>query len=196
MNRHFRPQIQNGQVTKRTTVTYTANYASKKPSQLSLPMAPVTPAWSGPSVEVGALAQRGLSLLALDEPLRSSKTVAKEKTASRPYALVGLLFCGALLAGGFMFSLRDHFIAHAFGREEVKMKSQTDHVNTERQHIKAQVDRAASPQEIDRAAREHSGLAPLEFDQKKAITGAKKIATTEKAKKPAAPQPSARSAGN
>ena len=196
MNRHFRPQIQNGQVTKRTQVSSSAQSSPKAATRSVMPLTPLSPVWSGQAFEVGALAQRGLSLLALDERLHSSETAVQTKTATRPYALVGLVICGALLAGGFMFSLRDHFIAHAFGREEVKLKAQTDHANTERQQIKAQVERATSPQEIDRAAGKNTDLAPLEFDQKKMVSGAKKIAATEKAKKTLTPQPSARSVGN
>ena len=181
MNRHFRPQIQNGTVVKRTQGGVKSS--SKAASRAAMTLAPLSPLWSSEAIEVGVLKQRGLSLLALDERLRSTEPVAKEKASTRPYALVGLLVCGALLAGGFMFSLRDHFIAHAFGREEVKLKSKTDQATIERQHIKARVDQATSSQVIDRQARENTDLAPLEFDQKKVVMGAKKIAATEKAKK-------------
>ncbi len=183
MNRHFRPQIQNGTVVKRTQSG--VKPVPKAASRVALPLAPLSPLWSSQAIEVGALTQRGLSLLALDERLRSTDTIAKEKASTRPYALVGLLVCGALLAGGFMFSLRDHFMAHAFGREEVKLKTKTDQVTTERQQIKARVEQATSSQAIDRLAHENTDLAPLAFDQKKMVTGAKKIATTEKAKKTA-----------
>ena len=181
MNRHFRPQIQNGTVVKRTQGGIKPS--PKAASRIAMPLAPLSPLWSSQAIEVGALAQRGLSLLALNERLQSTETVAKEKASTRPYALIGLLVCGALLAGGFMFSLRDHFIAHAFGREEVKLKTKTDQVTTERRQIKARVEQATSSQAIDRLARENTDLAPLEFDQKKVVAGAKKIAATEKAKK-------------
>lgn len=189
MNRNFRPQIQNGPVAKRTQVSYGVKPSPKATTRTPISLAPLSPLWSNPPIEVGALTQRGLSMLALDERLRSTETNAKEKASSRPYALVGLLICGALLAGGFMFSLRDHFIAHAFVREEVKLKAKTDQATTERQHIKARVEQATSSPEIDRLARENTDLAPLEFDQKKLVKGAKKIATTEKAKKTLTPQP-------
>lgn len=192
MNKHFRPPIQNGHVAKRTQVTY----GGKMETRASLPLIPVSAVWSGQSVEVGTLTQRGLSLLGLDERLNSTKPAAKATAVTRPTVLIGLLVCGTLLAGGFMFSLRDHFIAHAFGREEVRLKSRTDQANTERQHLKAQTELATSPQELDRAARESNGLAPLEFDQKKVISGVKKITAAEKAKKPSVPQSRARPARN
>lgn len=196
MNGHFRPQIKNGQLVKRTPITSWVKASPKaapKTTRRSA-LAPLSPLWTG--VSVSTLAQNGLSLLGLDERLHSTTTTVKENTATRFSALVGLLVCGGLLAGGFMFSLRTHFIAYAFGRDVVKLKAKTDHVNTERQHLNAQLEQAASTQEIDRAAREFTGLAPLEFDQKKVAVRAKKIAITEKAKKPSSPQQSGRSAGD
>lgn len=194
MNKHFRPQIQNGTIAKRTQVAYSVRPAPQTTSRAaSAVLTQLSPAWSAPSVEVGALKQRGLSLLGLDEQLRSTtKTKAAATTTTRPYALVGLLFCGALLAGGFMFSLREHFIAHAFGRNDIHLKSQTEELKARNQRLKADVEHAASPPEIDREARKSSGLAPLEFDQKKITSGARQITAAEKAK--TAPQPKARAA--
>ncbi|MFN7928368.1 MAG: hypothetical protein U0Y68_10555 [Blastocatellia bacterium] len=196
MNNSFRPQIQNGPVAKRTQANYSVKPAAKPITRAAAPLlTQLTPAWSLPTVEVGTLKHRGLSLLALDEQLQLP-TQAKEvaKATSRPYALVGLLFCGVLFAGGFMYSLREHFIAHAFGRDEIKLKDQTQNIKAKNQRLQAEVEHAASPQEIDREARKSADLAPLEMDQKKLVSSTKKVTATEKAKIQSAPQPRAKTA--
>lgn len=196
MNNYIRPQIQNGPIAKRTQPTHSVRPAPKAvPRATSAVLTQLTPAWSVPNVEVGALKQRGLSLLALDEELRSTattKAVAQEKAASRSSVMVGLLCCGALLAGGFMYSLRERFTAHAVSRDEIELKDKTTETKARNQRLRAEVEHAASPEEIDREARKASGLAPLEFDQKKIASGAKKVTTAEKAKPQTSPQPQAR----
>jgi hypothetical protein len=194
MDKHIRPQIKNGQITKRTQVTYSVRATPQTTRSSQVRLAPLTPLWS--DVSVGTWAQNGLSLLGLDEKLRSTEGTKKEKVATRPLALVGLLLCGSLLAGGFMFSLRTHFIASAYGRDKVKLKVKTDQSQIEHKHLQSQFEHAASVHEIDRATREYTNLAPLEFDQKKVAVRAKKIAITEKAKKPLLPPQRAKSAGD
>jgi hypothetical protein len=139
----------------------------------------VAPLWSG--VSVGTLTQSGLAVFGLDEPLQFTEVVTKEKIASRSRVLLGLIGCGVLLAGGFMFSLRDHFTAYAVGREEVKLKSNLERSAAEQQQLDLKLRRAGSPPSLDRAAREVAGLAPLELERKQVVSRAKQTAT-EKAK--------------
>ena len=179
MNMQFRPKIQNGNIVKRSRSGYIAKPVPRSPQ--ALPLATLTPLWSG--VSVGELAQSGLAALGLDGRLQSTQVLAQEKTASPSRLLLGLIGCGVLLAGGFMFSLRDHFTAYAVGREEVKMKLKIEQADVEQQQLDLTLQRASSPQMLERAARESVGLAPLELEQKKVISGAKKVAAAEKAKR-------------
>ena len=178
MNMHFRPKIQNGAVAKRARAGYAAKPAPHSPKPSSL--ATLTPLWS--EVSVGELAQSGLAALGLDERLQSTQVVTKEKTASPSRVLLGLIGCGVLLAGGFMFSLRDHFTAHAFGREEVKLKSKIQQADGEQQQLDITLQRAASPQMLERAARESAGLEPLGMEGKRVVSSTKKVTAAEKAK--------------
>ena len=179
MNMQFRPKIQNGNIAKRSRSGYLAKPVPRSPQPS--PLATLTPLWSG--VSVGELAQSGLAALGLDGRLQSTQVLAQEKTASPSRLLLGLIGCGVLLAGGFMFSLRDHFTAYAVGREEVKMKLKIEQADVEQQQLDLTLQRASSPQMLERAARESAGLAPLELERKKVISGAKKVAAAEKAQR-------------
>lgn len=180
MSMHFRPKIQNGPVAKRTRFDYVAQPAPRSTKAASFaPLATVTPIWTG--VSVGELAQGGLAALGLDEPLQSTAAVTKEKVSSPSRVLLCLIGCGVLLAGGFMFSLRDHFTAHAFGREEVKLKSQLDQAEVEQQSLDVKLKRVSSPQALEQAARE-AGLSSLEMERKRVVVTTKKITAAEKAK--------------
>lgn len=176
MNMHFRPKIQNGPVTKRSRSGYIAKPAPRSPKPS--PAVTLTPLWSG--VSVSELAQSGLAALGLDERLQSTEVIAKEKTARPSRVLLGLIGCGILLAGSFMFSLRDHFTAHAFGREEVNLKSKIQQADVEQQELDITLQRVSSPQMLERAARESAGLSPLELERKKVVIGA--VTAAEKAK--------------
>ncbi len=180
MSTHFRPKIQNGQIVRRSPITNSIRTSPR----FSVPtaLAAITPVWAG--VSVTELAQTGLSALALDGKLKATETTVKSKaqSASRARVLVGLIGCGALLAAGFMFSLRDHFKAYACGREEVQLKSQVDQISAERRTLEVKREHAVSPQEIDRSARQQTTLAPIEMDHKKALQVAKKPAATNKLK--------------
>ncbi len=179
MNTHFRPRIQNGPVAKRARSGYTAQSVSRSPKPSPAATETMTPLWSG--VSAGELTQRGLAALGLDERLQSTAVIAKEKTASPSRVLLGLIGCGVLLASGFMLSLRDHFTAHAFGREEVKLQSKIQQSEVEQQELDITLQRVSSPNVLDRAAREVAGLGPLEMERKKVVIAAKKVTAAEKA---------------
>lgn len=167
MSMHFRPKIQNGQIIKRTRIT-SPSITNQKPD-ITAWIATIKPAWSGKSV--GELAYTGLSVFGLEEKLRAIE-VRKEKNAevSRVRVLFGLLALGVILAGGFMFSLRDHFIAHAFGREEVKLKSQLDQTRAEKRVLETSLRQVSNPQAIDNSARQLTSLQSVQLDQKKTAT--------------------------
>lgn len=180
MHMHFRPKIQNGAVVKRSRPGYTVPSAPRAPKPSYVATATITPLWSG--VSVGELTQRGLAALALDGRLQSTEVMTKEKTIAPSRILLGLIGCGVLLAGGFMFSLRDHFTAYAVGREEVILKAKSQQADVEQQNLDLTRQRVSSPNMLDRAARELTALAPLEMERKQVVSVAKKITAAEKAK--------------
>lgn len=213
MNMHFRPKIQNGPVAKRaragsttqptpratpsspkatsSRLSSSAKSFSKPRATRSSPLATVTPVWV--DVSASALARSGLAAFGLDERLQSTEVAAKEKTAARSPVLLVLIGCGVLLAGGFMFSLRDHFTAHAVGRDEVQLKSKIQQAEAERQHLDGELKRTVSPQSLERATHEGAGLAPLELERKKIISAAKQVTVAAKAKTPPAEKSQPRS---
>lgn len=189
MNMHFRPKIQNGPVAKRLRAG-SITQSTPRPAK-SFSFAAISPIWSGASV--GELAQSGLAAIGLDGRLQSTKVGGKEKAASRSRVLLGLIGCGVLLTSGFMFSLRDHFTAYAFGRDEVKLKSKIEQAETEQQHLDIKLKRAGNPQALEQAARE-AGLLPLELERKKVVIASTRVTAAEKAKtSPSAKSPASKS---
>ncbi len=173
MNAQYRPKIQNGQVIKRPR-TAAGSYTITKAQRAAY--AVLAPAWDGPSVS--AIAQTGLSALGLDEKLRTTEVIAQTATKttalSHTKTMMGLIGCGLILSGAFMFSLRDHFTAHAFGRDQVKVQTQIEQATAVQNNLEAQHQRAASPGEIERAASTLTNLAPIEPEQKKMMSLPKK----------------------
>lgn len=192
MNAQYRPKIQNGQVIKRPRTT-AGSYTITKTQRAAYSV--LAPAWEGPSVS--AIAQTGLSALGLDERLRTTEitapTTTKTAALSHIKTMMGLIGCGLILAGAFMFSLRDHFTAHAFGREQVKLQSQIEQAAAVQNNLEAQRQRAASPGEIERAASTLTNLAPIEPEQKQMMPLPKKAsAKNSTSKDPIKPQHSGR----
>ncbi len=184
----YRPQIQNGQVVKRPRPASSQHYNSSPQYSAArrYPVAAATatmaPAWSG--ISFGELAHNGLGVLGLDEKISTTeaKTRAAGKTMTRLGLMGGLISCGLLVVSGFVFSLRDHFKAHAMGREEVGMRRALDQSQAEQRGLEYQLGQAVSPQAIEQAARQY-GLAPVELDLKnKVIAPAKTIAKKEQGK--------------
>jgi hypothetical protein len=176
----YRPQIQNGQVVKRPRTATSQHYNSSPQYSASrrYPNASATatmaPAWSG--ISFGELAHNGLGVLGLDEKI--STTEAKTRAAGKTMTRLGLM--GGLIS--FVFSLRDHFKAHAMGREEVGMRRALDQSQAEQRGLEYQLGQAVSPQAIEQAARQY-GLAPVELDLKnKVIVPAKSTSKREQGK--------------
>lgn len=171
MNTQYRPKIQNGQVIKRPRTT-AGSYRITKSVNTSY--AVMAPAWDGSAVS--ALTQTswsaGLSALGLDERLRTAEaatqTATKTVALSQTKTMMGLIACGLVLAGAFMFSLRDHFSAHASGREQIQLQADIKQATAVQNTLEGQRQRAASPGEIERAAATLTNLAPITPEEKKA----------------------------
>ncbi len=169
----YRPQIQNGQVVKRSRPASSQHYnSSPQYSARRYPAASATatmaPAWSG--ISFGELAHNGLGVLGLDEQITTTEaqTRAAGKTMTRLGVMGGLIGCGLLVVTGFVYSLRDHFKAHAMGREEIGMRRAIDQTQAEQRGLQYQLGQAVSPQEISQAAQQF-GMAPIELDLKNKV---------------------------
>ncbi len=79
--------------------------------------------------------------------------------------VLGVLMCiGALVATGFVFALRSQINTHQLGQAEAQLRSELDEIaNRQRYEVLAQ-QRALSPREIDRAAKQ-AGLIQPKFNQ-------------------------------
>ena len=174
----YRPQIQNGQVVKRprpaSSHQYNSwtQYSAAQPTARRYPTASATatmaPVWSG--ISFGELAHNGLGVLGLDEKISTTevKTRAAGRTMTRVGLMGGLISCGLLVVSGFVFSLRDHFKAHAMGREEVGMRRALDQSQAEQRGLEYELGQVTSPQAIDQTARQY-GLAPVALDLKSKV---------------------------
>lgn len=147
MQSHFRPQIQNGPIAKRPR-RHPAPTVTSPSSSLALP-----------SKAVAAGLQARARLRAL------SPAAAMELLPSR--VLVTLLVCGALIAAGFVFGLHEHFVAYAFGRDEVKVQTKIEQSTSEQRALKAEQRQAVSPFVLARTAESQGRVQPIKLDPAK-----------------------------
>src|SRR5437764_1323251 len=119
-----------------------------------------------PNVQNGSVAKRPRSkpsprpsprLMHANQPLEVS-------APHQSRALLYLIAFGACIAAGFVFSLNQHFIASALGREGVRLRAELDQAGSERRHLELNRARASSPLEIEHAANRQGNLAPLKMD--------------------------------
>lgn len=70
-----------------------------------------------------------------------------------------LLFCGLVLAGGFVFAAKQHFAAVAFGYENESLRTERKRLLEENQRLALEKERATAPDKLEPAAR-RLGLKP------------------------------------
>ena len=75
-----------------------------------------------------------------------------------------LLFSGLILAGGFVFAARQHFVAVHYGYETEALRIERQRLLEEQQHLILEKERASSPARLEAAARQ-LGLKPLQPGQ-------------------------------
>jgi cell division protein FtsL len=75
-----------------------------------------------------------------------------------------LLFCGLVLAGGFVFAARQHFAAVQFGYQSEGLRRERDRLLQEQQHLMLQKQQAFAPARLEFEARE-LGLRPVAANQ-------------------------------
>lgn len=76
------------------------------------------------------------------------------------YRLALLLGCGLVLAGGFVFAARQHFVAVQFGYQSENLRRERERLIQEQQHLMLQREQAVAPARLEMQARS-LGLKPL-----------------------------------
>ena len=82
---------------------------------------------------------------------------SRDVTALSRLAL--LLFCGLILAGGFVFAAKQHFAAVQFGYENETLRNERKRLLEENQRLALDKERAIAPDKLEPAAR-RLGLKP------------------------------------
>jgi len=70
-----------------------------------------------------------------------------------------LLFCGLVLAGGFVFAAKQHFAAVQFGYENESLRTERKRLLEENQRLALEKERVTAPDKLEPAAR-RLGLKP------------------------------------
>jgi len=81
-----------------------------------------------------------------------------------------LLFCGLVLASGFVFAARQHFAAVQYGYQSEGLRRERDRLLQEQQHLLLKKEQAFAPARLESEARE-LGLRPVaasQFENQKA----------------------------
>lgn len=81
-----------------------------------------------------------------------------------------LLFCGLVLASGFVFAARQHFAAVQYGYQSEGLRRERDRLLQEQQHLLLRKEQAYAPARLELEARE-LGLRPVaasQFEDQKA----------------------------
>ena len=76
------------------------------------------------------------------------------------YRLALLLFCGLVLAGGFVFAAQQHFAAVQYGYQSEGLRRDREKLLQEQQHLMLKREQAFAPARLESEARE-LGLKPL-----------------------------------
>ena len=75
-----------------------------------------------------------------------------------------LLFCGLILAGGFVFAAKQHFAAVQYGYQNETLRNERKRLLEENQRLALEKERATSPAKLEPAAR-RLGLRPATAGQ-------------------------------
>ena len=75
-----------------------------------------------------------------------------------------LLFCGVLLAGGFLFAAKQHFAAVQLGYKSESLRTERKRLTEENQRLALEKEKISAPAKLDPAAR-RLGLQPATAGQ-------------------------------
>jgi cell division protein FtsL len=98
----------------------------------------------------------------------------RDMTALSRLAL--LLFCGLVLAGGFVFAAKQHFAAVQYGYKSESLKLERKKLLEERQRLSLEREKVTAPAKLEPAARQ-LGLQHATAGQLAAVTSEPKVET-------------------
>lgn len=90
--------------------------------------------------------------------------IRRTRDVSALSRLALLLFCGLVLAGGFVFAAKQHFAAVGYGYKNESLRTERKKLLEERQLLSLERDRMSSPARLEPAARA-LGLKPATAGQ-------------------------------
>jgi cell division protein FtsL len=86
------------------------------------------------------------------EQQRNAK-IRRDRDVSALSRLALLLFCGLVLAGGFVFAAKQHFAAVQYGYQNEQLRSERKRLLEERQLLSLEKETISSPARLEPAAR-------------------------------------------
>ena len=85
--------------------------------------------------------------------------IRRTRDVSALSRLALLLFCGLVLAGGFVFAAKQHFAAVQYGYQNESLRNERKRLQEENDRLLLEKDRAIAPDKLEPAAR-RLGLKP------------------------------------
>jgi cell division protein FtsL len=104
--------------------------------------------------------------------------VRRQRDVAALSRLVLLLFCGVVLACGFVLAAKQHFAAVNYGYQNETLRNERQKLQEERRRLLLEKEQASSPARLDPAARQ-LGLKPATSGQIGAGSGKSEIQTKE-----------------
>jgi cell division protein FtsL len=104
--------------------------------------------------------------------------VRRQRDVAALSRLVLLLFCGVVLACGFVLAAKQHFAAVNYGYQNETLRNERQKLQEERRRLLLEKEQASSPARLEPAARQ-LGLKPATSGQIGAGSGKSEIQTKE-----------------
>jgi hypothetical protein len=99
----------------------------------------------------------------IPEQQRNAK-IRRSRDVTALSRLALLLFCGAVLAGGFVFAAKQHFAAVQYGYKSENLRSERKKLIEDNQRLALEKERVSAPSKLEPAAR-NLGLQPATAGQ-------------------------------
>jgi len=88
-----------------------------------------------------------------------NKRIRRSRDVTALSRLALLLFCGLVLAGGFVFAAKQHFAAVQYGYQNESLRNERKRLQEENDRLLLEKERAIAPDKLEPAAR-RLGLKP------------------------------------